>query len=140
VAAAWVALAGATGMAIGSFLPWSRSGTVERTSYQLVAAAERLEVLGPRLQAVAVAWYFLLAGVGAAWLAAALHRIRIAAGLCAGSGLLALLFSGATMRSPLPSLVGAQLTAASSVVALVGSIAAIGISLRRGAGGDEERA
>jgi hypothetical protein len=126
-----VALGGATGVVVSSFLPWARSGSADRDSYQLVAAAERLELLSPPLQRVALAWYLVVVAVGVAWLAAGMHRHLLAAGACAATGSLALLLSVATMASPLRALTGTPVAAASGGIALLGSIAVIGTTLRQ---------
>ena len=72
-----------------TFAPWLRTGAARRTSYQVVRAADRLQVLPPGPQAViTVAWAFLplvavLAAVAALW---GRRRIGAALALLVGAG------------------------------------------------------
>lgn len=65
-----------------TFAPWLHTGAAHRTSYQMVRAADRLEVLsaGPQT-AVSVAWAFLPFVAALAVVAVLVERRRIAAAL-----------------------------------------------------------
>lgn len=72
--------AGLVALVASTFAPWGRSGTVRRSSHQLVRSAERLEVLGPTAERVATVGWALLPFVAAlALLALARHRRSAAA-------------------------------------------------------------
>jgi hypothetical protein len=92
----------ATGAVAASLLPWVRIGTRERSSYELLAAARRLEVLDRGAErALLVAWRFLPLVVALGWLALFVGRRRLAgaAGLLAGISAIAV--STAVLRAPL---------------------------------------
>jgi hypothetical protein len=96
-----VAVGAALAVALASFLPWSRSGEVTRSSYGLLRAAERLELLPDAYDELAAVWYSVPALVGAAWLAAALGRANLAGTLAALVGVLSLVATIVAIRSPL---------------------------------------
>jgi hypothetical protein len=61
------------------FLPWIRSGEVERNSFAAVRSAQRLEVGAPWTGWVAPMWFVLPALAGLVLLAVALGHDRLAA-------------------------------------------------------------
>lgn len=121
--AAIVASAAATVVLAASFLPWARSGSAERSSYDLVASVRRLELLDGLAADLAPVWFLLPAVVGAAWLAVALDRIRTAATLGAIVGLLGVVLALQTVRSPLVHLPGAALSGGAGAIAIVAALA-----------------
>ncbi|MGH9137331.1 MAG: hypothetical protein ACRD0G_09840, partial [Acidimicrobiales bacterium] len=48
---------GAVGVAVAAFLPWGGSGRADRTSFELVSLARRLDVLDGAAASLAPAWY-----------------------------------------------------------------------------------
>jgi len=71
-----------------TFGPWLQSGSSRRTSYEVVRAAEDLDVLHGWVQpAAAAAWYFVPLLAALVVLAAVLERTVLAAGLLAVTGL-----------------------------------------------------
>jgi hypothetical protein len=84
-----------------SLLPWGRSGRVGRSSYRLVNAAERLDVLEGTQRDLARLWYLIPALAAGVWLAALLGRRRLAGTLALAVGVLALTAAVITIRSPL---------------------------------------
>jgi hypothetical protein len=115
-----VALVGAVGVLGASFLPWVRSGGAHRTSYELVRAAERLDVVSGRAALVARAWYLLPLVVAAACLAASLGRLRVSLALSAVAGAAATLLAALVGRSPLTTEVGWTTTLPAAALVLVG--------------------
>jgi hypothetical protein len=100
-----VALAAATAAVAASLLPWVRTGARERSSYELLAAARRLDVLDSGVDhALLVAWRFLPLLVALGWLALAIGKGRLAgaAGLLAGAAAIAV--SVAVLRAPVLAL------------------------------------
>jgi len=65
-----------------TFAPWSRSGEARRSSYDVVRAADRLEVIGPTARRVGrVVWATLPVAAALALLAMARERRSLAAGI-----------------------------------------------------------
>ena len=97
-----VALVAATCAIAASLLPWVRTGNRERSSYELLAAARRLEVLdGDVEHALLVAWRFLPLVVALGWLALAIGRTRVAGAAGLLCGFAAIAVSIAVLREPL---------------------------------------
>lgn len=134
-----VLLAGLAAIVAGTFLPWLRSGTVDRNSYRAGDMLRRIEQLPTALGFLMDVWPFLsLACAGAA----ALVLLRIdraaltAAGVCAvvaGTTSAVVLVRGssglvrAVPTGPLLTLTGSVLTFATVLVA----VARIRLGLRR---------
>ena len=112
-------LAGVAVIVVAAFLPWGGSGTTERSSFEIVAIADRLDVVDEPLRSVARAWYAAPLVGAAAALAAATRRRALAevAGTVVAAGGVAL--AVAVARSPLRALPGICVTivGASMVVA-----------------------
>ena len=87
--------------AAATFGPWLQSGSSRRTSYEVIRAAEDLDVLHGWVQpAAAAAWYFVPLLAALVVLAAVLERTVLAAVLLAVTGLaVALLAAEAHTRS-----------------------------------------
>jgi hypothetical protein len=97
-----VTVAGALGVAVAAFLPWGGSGDATRSSFELVQAAERLDLLrGGNRQFAAVLWYLLPALVALVWLAATFERPFATAALGAAVGVLAVGGALVVVASPL---------------------------------------
>jgi hypothetical protein len=94
-------VASAAATVAASFGPWLRTGGATRSSYEVVQAAERLEVLasGPQV-AISAAWAFLPLLAVLSLLALALGRARLAAGVALVVGLLAVSLAFAVMNAP----------------------------------------
>lgn len=120
-----VATAGAIAVAVTSFLPWATSGRASRTSYELVDAVERLDVLDGVGAAIAPAWYLVPLLAAAAFLAAVLGRTLLVAASAAFVGTAAILFAVAVNSSPLSADVGC----AAAVLAGVVSVAGAGVAV-----------
>jgi hypothetical protein len=97
-----VSLVAATCAVAASLLPWVRTGARERSSYELLAAARRLEVLDSGAEhALLVAWRFVPLVVALGWLALALGWRRVAAAAGVIAGIAAIAVSTAVLRAPL---------------------------------------
>jgi hypothetical protein len=118
-----VSLGAATAVLAASFLPWGRSGAADRSSYDLVAAAVDLAVLGPAVAQAARAWYLLPALVGAAWLAGALDRPLASTALAALIGASGVALAVATVRSPLVEQPATTFTAIAGAIAISAALA-----------------
>ncbi len=118
--AVWsTALAGVV-IVVCSFLPWGASGRAERTSWELLRSAERLDVLhGFGQEAGAVAWYFAPVAVAVIWLGAVWRRPLLVAVLGIAVGGLGIALAMAVRASPLQPEVGASATIAAGGLAVV---------------------
>ena len=88
------------GIAI-TFAPWLRSGSSQRTSYGVVRAADRLDVLGGSWGvAVRGGWSFLPLAAACAGVAITLRRPRTAAALALVVGLAEASLAVVVMSSP----------------------------------------
>lgn len=84
-----------------SFAPWLQTGTARRTSYQVVRAADRLQVLDPGIQAVvSVLWAFLPLLAVASIAALIAERTLLAAALAAAIGLMQVALASAVKIAP----------------------------------------
>jgi hypothetical protein len=126
VAAAVAAALGVLAAAVTP-LPFARSGTRWRSSYELVDIAERAGVLPDAIAGLAPLWFLVPALAGAAVVAAALRRPAIAGGLATTLGALVGTGSLLTWRSSLT-------TGAVVVVAIVlGAATTLGGAVALGA-------
>ncbi|MGI8759255.1 MAG: hypothetical protein ACR2K0_08095 [Acidimicrobiales bacterium] len=118
-----LAVAGVLGVLVASFLPWARSGNASRTSYELVATAQRLDVVSGPGATLVRGWYLLPVAAAGTWLAATLGRPLLTATLSTlvGSAALGLV---AALRSSGPSLAvagGTSVALAAGATALIGA-------------------
>ena len=118
---ATLAVAGAMGVLAASFLPWARSGEAGRTSYEIVAAARRLDVVHGVWATAAAGWYLVPLLVVATGLAAALGRRVATATLSAVVGSAAAGLAAAVEASPLDAEMGTSVALAAGATALVGA-------------------
>jgi hypothetical protein len=73
--ARWATAGAAVGVLVAAFLPWVVTGRAQRNSFDLLRAADRLDLLHGTVQRVAaVGWYLMPLAVGLIWLAAATGR------------------------------------------------------------------
>jgi hypothetical protein len=110
---------------IGAALPWGRSGEEDRSSFELIQVARRLDVLeGP---AATIAWTWLVLPLLVAGIAVAgTHgRRRLALGVGTGVAVAAVLLVVAVHRSPLLPRYGLHVTLAGVVVLAVAGVGAI---------------
>ena len=129
-----VATAGTLAVAASSFLPWAESGAATRTSYELVRAAERLDVVTGSAATAARAWYLVpLLAVGT-WVGTALGRPLAVAALATVVALATVALVLAVKGSPLRSDVGTVAAVVSAAVAAIGASVAVGERARRGRG------
>jgi len=115
-----LAVTGSVGVAAAGFLPWGASGRAERSSYALVGVVDRLEVLDGAEATLIRIWYLAPIAAATVWLAAALGRRGVAAGVAAPLALTGVVFAEAVRRSPLLGRPGPYATMAAAAVALAG--------------------
>lgn len=121
---AGLAGAGLVAIVTGTFLPWLRSGTVLRNSYQ-AAGTLRVLLAGGPVTEVLTAWLFVApaCGVGVALYALRLRRSSATVS-CVVSLAVATVAALATAQSGNPAaVVGTSMTG--PVVALIGAVAAL---------------
>jgi hypothetical protein len=116
-----LAVAGVLGILVASFLPWGRSGDAVRTSYELVDAAGRLEVVSSAGATVALGWYLMPLLVACTWLAAVRRHLLVAATLSALVGSAAIGLAAAVRASPVGTEIGTSVALVAGAVALVGA-------------------
>jgi hypothetical protein len=118
---------GIAGVAVATFLPWVRSGEVERNSYEVARSAERLDLVDGFLQrALVVSWYLVPLACALVLLALARDAQRVAASVGLAVALLvsmvATLLAASTLDTaagPIAALVAAVASVAGSVIVLV---------------------
>jgi hypothetical protein len=117
-----VTVAAALVVVMAAFLPWGRSGEADRSSFELVQAADRLGVLTGRTRHLAVAWYLLPALVALLWIAATLRRPVAVAALGLAAGGLAVAGAAVVLASPLKIGPGVPIAGAAGVAAVAGAL------------------
>ena len=115
--------AGAVLVLLGTFLPWWRSGTKGRSSYQLLELLDRLGFAPDGPAATAVRWWpvvplLLVVAIVAVWW----ERWAMAALVATGAALYALIFAIAIRTAPGTAMIGTMVTIIGSVVLLVGAV------------------
>jgi hypothetical protein len=121
---------GALSVVVSAFLPWVRSGRVDRSSFALVAVVDRLGVLDGSAATAARGWYAVPALGGVVLLAAATRRDRLAVAVGTLVALAGVGFAVAVHRSPLTPRPGASVTIGGAAV--VGAGLVIGLVAGRG--------
>ncbi len=131
VPAALLVLTGAVAVA-STFLPWLRTGSVTRSSYQVVQAADRLEVVSgaPRV-ALAVGWAFLPLVAALGLLALTLGRVRMAASAGFAVGLAISTLAVLVKSAPRSGDAGATVGLASGLTLLAAASATAWTTRRR---------
>jgi hypothetical protein len=107
---------------LASALPWAASGRRLRDSYELVAVAARLDLVGEPALSASAAWPLLPLAVVLTWLAVLFHRPRWTATLALTVGLSALGLAVAVIRSPLAPEVGARMALVTGSVSVLGAL------------------
>lgn len=118
-------------MAAAGFLPWGRSGRRDRSSYELVAVADRLDVVSGTAATAARLWYAAPAAAAVVWLAAVTGRRGVAlavGGVLAAAGIA---LAVAVRRSPLVARPGVPVTLVSAGVVGIGVVLALVEGRRR---------
>ena len=114
----------------GTFLPWIRSGTVWRNSYEVWQSADRLGVIeGRPAETLHLVWFLLPLGAAGLLVAVALDRPRLSAGLAGVMGALAVLGAVVALIAPLPTGAGPSVTLLGGIVLLaaaVGNLVSLG--------------
>lgn len=116
-----LAVGGAVGVVVGSFLPYARSGSATRTSYEVVGVAERLDVVTGPAATLARGWYLVPLLAAGAWLAAALGNRALLVASCAILSTAALALGVLLNRSPLRADVGLYLASLAGALSLLGA-------------------
>jgi len=94
IAWCWMTGCGLVLVIVGSFLPWVISGTVKRSSYEIIGVIDRLGIAGDGFVAGLVSnWPLLGVLCFAPVIAAALRRWRLAGGMSVLIGLVAAAFA-----------------------------------------------
>jgi hypothetical protein len=127
-------VAGTIGLVIAAFLPWGGSGRVDRSSFAIVSAAERLDLLDGPAQSLSRGWYLVPLLGAAVWLAAATGRTRLARVLGTIVAVAGVLLSIAVHRSPLLPRVGPSATIGAAVVVGLGLVLGLAPRRRRSTG------
>ncbi|MGD9703099.1 MAG: hypothetical protein AB7Q42_15625 [Acidimicrobiia bacterium] len=114
---------GAAAVLLGTFLPWWRSGTRDRTSYQLLGLIDRLEFAPDGPAATAVRWWptvpiLLVVAVLAVWW----QRWLVASLVASIGAVYALTFAIVIRAAPGRALVGTVVTIVGAVVLLVAAL------------------
>lgn len=128
-AGAGAAVLGLAVIVLGTFLPWLRSGTVLRDSYESVGALRTL-VEGGVLTTLLTAWLFVMPACGLCVALYALRLRRLAAMLgCVVSAMVGTVAALVVVQGTDPgaligaSAIGPAVTVAGATTALVGAIA-----------------
>ncbi len=114
----WVAMVGATLVVVASFLPWAGSGSSTRNSYELVRAAERLDIVTGWPATVMPGWYLVPVVVALAGMAglAGWRYLPAAAAVIVGGA--TLIMVAVVADSPLALTPGAWGAAAAGALSL----------------------
>jgi hypothetical protein len=121
-----VMLVGLAMILLASFQPWGASGTRQRSSYALVAVADRLGFISPGLfTLLARSWFAVPLGVVIALWFVLTNRILAAATVCVVVGCGALAMAQTVERSPLLALNGVSLGRLGGMMAVLASIASV---------------
>lgn len=134
-----LSVAGLLTMAAGTFLPWFRSGTALRSSYQTAALADHLDIVeNPLVSGALTAWVAvpLLCAAGSALLILRLDRtavslIAITAVATGTVSVFAVVQAGDTAAMVSVTRAGPVTTALGTLVALAGAAMVIALGRRR---------
>ncbi|CAN5743463.1 hypothetical protein BH10ACT1_BH10ACT1_20750 [soil metagenome] len=120
-------------IAVGAtFAPWLRTGSATRTSYEVVQAAVRLEVLSDGPQAlVSVMWAFVPLVGALGLLATVLGRTQLAVAAALVVGVAVTAFAGLVKSAPRSADWGATAGLASGPTLVVAALATSWITRRR---------
>jgi hypothetical protein len=121
-----LATAGGLIVVVASFLPWLRTGTVNRSSYAVVRSAELLDLVSGPVAVGLKLWYLVPALAAGVWLAAVVHRRALVVGLGSALGLVALVVAGVVIWAPLRTGGGPVICLGGVAVLAVGLILTVG--------------
>jgi hypothetical protein len=107
-------------VAVASFLPWASSGRASRDSYELVRAAERLDIVTGAAARLAEGWYLVTLLAVAVCAGAIFERPLFVVILSLAVALAAVSLVVAVRASPLTLEVGSGVTLVSACVAAAG--------------------
>lgn len=130
-----VATGASVAVIASAFAPWGRSGEAVRSSFELIAAADRIDLLEPPWSILAVTWYVLPMLAGAACVAAATARTLVVAVLASTIGALSMTGCAVLYQSPLGPEVGAPLAGVAGGLAVVSGLLLGAMTGRRKADG-----
>jgi hypothetical protein len=116
-----VAVGASVALVVAAFLPWVRSGTVDRDLYAAIRSARRLGLADSAFRRAALSAYaFVPLAVAAAWLLAALGRARPAAVVAMASGAVAVAAGVVAVRAPIVTGPGPVASIVAGAVAVAG--------------------
>ncbi|MCC5951055.1 MAG: hypothetical protein JJU45_03065 [Acidimicrobiia bacterium] len=121
-------LAGALALvaALGGLLPWHRSGSVDRSGYEVVASAGRLGLTSEGFAAVGVALWFLVPAIAVAGVTlAVLGAVRSAASASAVAGAVSVGVSAVVLVAPGSLALGPLVTVVAGAAAATLAIRAL---------------
>ncbi len=118
-------MGGTVAVAVASFLPWASSGRASRDSYQLVRAAERLDIVTGSAATLVEGWYLVALAAVAVCLGAIFDRPLFVGILAVTVAAAAVGLVVAVRASPLTLEVGSGVAVASAVVAAAGAPVAV---------------
>jgi hypothetical protein len=118
-----VCVGGAAATAAVGFLPWLRSGRVSRDSFEVVRAADQLDLAEGLLRQVAIGvWYLLPALCALVLLTAVLRRQLVMSVLALAVGFVALTGGALAIASPLTTQIGAPAAVFAGLATLAGAV------------------
>ena len=121
-----VLVAGLACVVLGSFGPWLRSGHRLRSSYELLAVADRLGFLGDGLgRWLPRTWIFVPLAAALVLVALVSGRWRLGGTVGATAGVYALVLSVGVMTSPVAAEWGTMMGAAGGAVSVIGGLALV---------------
>jgi hypothetical protein len=127
----WTACAGSGVVAVAGFLPWARSGSRQRSSFDLARLADRLDLVDGRWTSILLALWAMIPLLAALTLLAAVFErprpVLASAGLASALGVTGVALAA---RTPLPLSAGVWVALGGAAVGLVG-ITALGIGIIR---------
>ena len=115
-----LSVVGTVAVAVASFLPWARSGRASRDSYELVRAAERLDIVTGTAATLAEGWYLVALVAVAACAGAIFERPLFVVILSLAVATAAVSLVVAVRASPLTLEVGSGVALVSAGVAAAG--------------------
>jgi len=113
---------GAAAIGLAAFLPWLENGHVTRNSFEMIRAAELLDVITGVAAVALKSWYFVPLLVAVVWLTAALERSRLTVAFGVGLVVATIVVSGVVLRSGVPTGVGPELALFGAGTIVVGVV------------------
>src|SRR6478736_1716909 len=113
---------GAAAIGLAAFLPWLENGHATRNSFEMIRAADLLDVINGAAGVALKAWYFVPLLVGIVWLTAALDRARLTAVFGVVLVLATIVVSGVVLRSGVPTGIAPKLALFGAGTTVVGVV------------------